>query len=238
MKKIYSYKLKELIVKNVQYKIIAILISIVVWVFIISEENIEKTIRVPLKINKSDHTVVVNDVTKEVAVTVSGSRSIIKSLQSLNLFAEINIDDNSLGLGSYRILPEKMNIPQYLEVNSINPASVLINLEELVQKEVPVIPRFQGTLPHGYMIKRYKVTPENVYIEGAERFVNKTRKVYLKVIDLSSMTQIPESGTMTIKTLADFNTKNIWLKNQENFEVELTIQRLKVGMMDDTQSSF
>jgi YbbR domain-containing protein len=119
-----------------------------------------------------------------------------------------------------------MNIPQSLVINSINPAVVLINVEALTQKEVPVTPRFIGSLPQGYILKRYTVSPSEVAITGAERFVNVTRKVFLKAIDLEEIKEVPDSGSLTIKTLADFTTKNIWLQNHEEFSVELIIDKL------------
>ena len=212
--------LKNFILKNFWLKFLALFIAIFIWAIVMSEQKSEALVQAKINIEKPDDLVITNDIIKEVSVTIYGQHSLVRRCRLRKLEAKLDLRNASPGLSLFRILPEKINAPRSVEIVSINPSTIFIKLDEKIKRRVLVKPKFTGTLPLGYILTGYKISPDSVVLEGAKSDLLQLNEVFLEPIDLSEKKQ-----NVKEKALLELPGKNIWQIKEEEFRVEVRIEK-------------
>jgi YbbR domain-containing protein len=90
-------------------------------------------------------------------------------------------------LVTYRFFADNIRVPIGVKVMSINPASILIKLEYLKRKDVPVHLQLRGHLPEGYQLIKAEVRPDMIRIKGAESQVSEINEIPTLPLELSAL---------------------------------------------------
>jgi YbbR domain-containing protein len=72
-------------------------------------------------------------------------------------------------------------------VLSINPAALLIKLEYVKHREVPVKLETRGALPEGFRVVKTEITPSVVRVKGAESRIDSLSEISTTPLDLSGL---------------------------------------------------
>jgi YbbR domain-containing protein len=104
----------------------------------------------------------------------------------------VNLAGAKPGLVTYRFFSDNIRVPIGVKVLSVNPTAILIKLEYVKRREVPVRPTLQGMPPDGYRIVKAEVRPPIVRIKGAESRVDAVNEVNTLPFDVSGMHQSVE----------------------------------------------
>ena len=166
-------KFKKSILTNLKYKIIVLLLAILVWFFVKTEDNYSYSINVPLRITNLGHErIILNDIPKQVRATFWGKG---RSLFSLMLRRDVSynmdvaeIDDVAkmiLDKNNIR-MPRKGNIDV---LNIVSPKDIEVVISKLVTKDVPIISRCEIEIVPGYtMVENIVLDPDSVTIIGPQ----------------------------------------------------------------------
>ena len=155
--------------------LISIGLGIAVWFFVTEEENPTRS-----GLFASPIEVVAVNVGREVAVANALPSASIRiaapedrwdSLTSANFRAIVDLN----GLSA-----REQIVPVHVEVNdargvrviSADPPGILVNLEQIVTREIPVDARIVGTLPRGFAAGEAVPAPANVEVSGPESLVD------------------------------------------------------------------
>ena len=109
----------------------------------------------------------------------------LQQLSSANLEATLDLSGNRPGPLSVPIRPESLNLPQDVEVVTIDPAVVSLTLEQRRGGVVPIRPFTVGELPPGYQIGEITVTPDRAELTGPASFIKNVDEVATERIILS-----------------------------------------------------
>jgi YbbR domain-containing protein len=214
--------LKKFILTNSELKIISLVIAIISWMVIVSEQSIDATFKYDVEIIKSQKLVITNDIPKTILITVHGLRSDIKYLETTNFVIVIDLKKMKAGNTMYKILPEKINISKNVSIVSINPESLLINLDDVITKEVRLKPSFIGKPREDYYILDYKITPENILVKGSKKELVNLHEINLIPVNLENKTD-----SFRTRTYLDLETKNIWENSATDIWLEVNIAKRK-----------
>jgi YbbR domain-containing protein len=162
-------QLKETLTANLGTKLVSLLVAVILWGVVLGSRNIEVSKEVPLEILTPPDLVVANEMPERLTFRLSGPKAFLRSvLDRREEPIRVNLIGNKPGLVTYRFFSDHIRLPIGVRVLSVNPASILIKLEELKKRDVPVKVITEGTLAPGLSIKSIKTVPEVVTIKGPE----------------------------------------------------------------------
>jgi YbbR domain-containing protein len=168
---------------NVGSIILALVLSIVVWVVAANEENpiVEDVFpeAVPIEIvNQPEGTIIFGDVVDTVQLTLRASQASWDEL-SVNKF-RAQVDLAGLGTGVHDLEVQVTCSDDSVRIVEKKPEKITVRLEELKEKEVEVKVNILDNPPLGYSARPASATPSKVKITGPAPMVD---QVVTAVVD-------------------------------------------------------
>ena len=177
-------------------KTLSLIIAVVLWFVVLGSRNVEVTKEVPVEIITPADLVVANEVPDKVAFRISGPKAFLRNI--LNRKEDpirVNLSSAKAGLVTYRFFSDNIQIPIGVKVLTINPTAIIVKLEYVKRKEVPIKLVTRGEAPSGYRITRLELNRSTVKIRGAETRIDQISEAPTTSLDLGS---IRESGEREI----------------------------------------
>lgn len=180
---------RQLFTKNLGLKFISLILAFAFWRVITTEDIAEIGFSVPLELrNIPDGVEVVGDVVNTVNVRVRSSSRIINRLSSADMYISIDLAHAPLGEHTYPLSNKNVQGPVGVEIVRVIPTHVKLHLERTIHRVVPVIMRWQGSVPDFKGAVKLEASPQTVSIEGPESHVDAVSQVTTDMIDLSTIT--------------------------------------------------
>ena len=174
-------------------KVVAVIIAIVLWAVVLGSRNFELTKDIPLEVITPADVVPSNDIPDRISFRLSGPKAFLRGiLDRREEPIRVNLSGAKPALVTYPFFADNIRVPIGVKVLSINPSAVLIKLEYVKSKEIPVRLELRGTPPEGYRIVKAEIKPSLVRIRGAESRINRIAEVATLPIDLSQVTHTVE----------------------------------------------
>ncbi len=175
-------------------KVVSFLLALILWVTFLGLKREEIHKRVKLEPLLAPGTMITNKIPSHIDFTLSGPRLLLKSVdRKIN---PIRPDfrrnrDSTIGFTiSEELLGE---LPKEVRVTAFSPSSVLIRLEEVVEKYTTVSPTLRGSTASGYEIVAVETVPSKVAVSGPKSLLNRVSSVGTEPIDISGLTGIKEA---------------------------------------------
>jgi YbbR domain-containing protein len=126
-----------------------------------------------------------NDPPRTVDVMLTGSRTKLDDLTTLDLVATVDISELRAGERVLR-LQDKANIPlpQGVKVDGFQPSAIPVRLERIVERQVAVEPKLEGKPVDGYEVYGVRSSKPTVILRGPESRVLAVEKVITEGIFL------------------------------------------------------
>jgi len=151
---------------------------------------------VPIEYTNRDPALDIMDASvNTIKLFLGGSGSLVKSLQPEQVRVRIDLRSATPGINTYSITADQIQIPPGIFVRKIEPLSVDVVLDMIVQKKLPVQADWSGTLPEGLVITTCAVEPAEVLVEGPQHVLADTPTLYTEKIDAQTVT---ESSTFSV----------------------------------------
>lgn len=207
--------------KSWHFKLLAVLLAVIMWYFVVGEERAEVGLTVPLVlINMPRDLIVVNNVPHGIEIRVNGPRSLVQSLSTENLSKSLDLSNTREGAVSFSISSEGIPLPRGVKITRINPTQVTVVLQKLVIKNIAVNPRVTGRPEAGYEVASVRAHPEQVDIAGPEDVVKKIEGLFTKPVDIQGL-----KADLKQRVFLDFRNYQIYLVKEVPLEVEVKIRK-------------
>lgn len=226
-------KFPRLISKDWLSRIISLILAVVLWYYVGGEDRVNKTVMVPIEIiNLPRDLVISNQFKKEIEVTVSGPRSVILEMANKAHARQVDLAMASPGTMVIQNGIEDIPIPRGIGVQRVQPSSIILSLDKLVQKEFPVSARTVGVVADGYHLKSLRIDPEYISITGPQTALSQFDELYTKTINLidmkkSAQLQVPLELEPAIVELIGETSVTADLNIQMDMVIE-TVDNIKV----------
>jgi hypothetical protein len=190
-------KLADLFSKDWLLKFVSLVLAVILWYFVGGEDRVDKNVMIPIEIiNLPRDLVISNQFKKEIEVTVSGPRSLILEMSSRALTRQVDL--SAATPGTMVIENDHKHIPvlRGITVQRVQPSSIILSLDKLVQKQFPVEAKTVGRVADGYYVRFLKVDPDVISITGPQTTLSQVDELHTKAINLdgvkhSSQLQVP-----------------------------------------------
>ena len=219
-------KLNKSILTNLKYKIIVLLLAILVWFFVKTEDNYRYSINVPLRIaNLGEERIILNDIPKQVETTFWGKGRTLFSLM-LRRDVSYNMDVADIN-GVAKIILDKNNIRMLRKgnidvLNIVSPKNIEIVISKLVTKKVPIISQCEiETFPGYTMVEKIMLNPDSVAIIGPKSEIELIASVFTEKKNYENIKKDLEKKVKLLKP----DQKHITLANNQT-KLSANIQKL------------
>jgi YbbR domain-containing protein len=181
--------LREIFVEDLWLKLLALAITLVLW-YAVTGQRTTTTMRlrsVRLDFERSlPNDIEIIDPRTEVEVTLTGNKNVLERLDTNGLVAYVNVSDFRPGERSVQLTPDRVSLglPDGVRVESIEPNTVPLRIEQRIEREIEVEARREGSPPEGYELREIKITPAKVRVRGPASRVGGLQKLSTDTISL------------------------------------------------------
>lgn len=163
--------------RNLLQKLIALVAAFFMWVYVMADQDpaIEGSYTVPLTISNAPYELMAICEQKTIQVEARAPRSNFVKYDD-NAF-RVYADLEGLGEGNYQIIP-KVIMPQGFDLIEITPPAVNVNLDPMIEKQMPIELLTTGEVAQDSAIKDVVKSMELVTIVGPKSFVERAVKVH------------------------------------------------------------
>ncbi len=180
--------MRKILVSDNSLKIISVVVSIIIWVYIaiVMDPAIEITVRdLPIQFIgqeslSSKELAVISESATSVTVKIKGSRKKMGNNDMKSIIAKADVSTiQKIGVHS---IPVEVVVPfENQGISSQSLYAVDIKIEKMAYKEIGVEVKTTGTLAQSYMSGDITVKPNKVTIKGPESAIEKVAKAVVKL---------------------------------------------------------
>lgn len=185
MKKLRLFRNKP---KNWILKAISLCLAILLWYFVVGEDQVDMNIKVPVEIlNLPEDLTISNQYKQDIDVSVRGPRSMILELRNRNISRPVDLSSAKPGTIVIKNDGNSIPLPRGISVQRLQPTNITLLLDQLVQKTFPINPVTEGEPAPGYVLQKIYLDPNKLVISGPKTILDKDVSLKTYVINLDSL---------------------------------------------------
>jgi len=201
-------------------KFISLLLATMLWFFVGGEDIVDKNVMVPIEIiNLPRDLVISNQFKKEIEVTLSGPRSAIQDMANKAVSRQINLSNATPGTNVVENDNNSIPVPRGVTVLRIQPTSIILSLDKLIQKQFPVTPVTSGDVAAGFVMEKLVMNPDVINITGPETILSQANELMTEIIDLNGLKE-----SKNIQVPLDLEPSFVDLIGQTSVTAEIAVK--------------
>jgi YbbR domain-containing protein len=179
--------LRRIFLEDWSLKLLSLAIAIVLWLLVTGQNQpVTAHLNVQLNFIRPQSLEISNDPPRTVDVMLTGSRTRLDDLTSLDLVATVDISDQHAGERVLRLADRaQISLPQGIKVDGYQPSAIPIRLEEIAERQVPVEPKLEGKPADGFEVYGVQPNKGSVIVRGPASRVNALQKIFTESIWLA-----------------------------------------------------
>jgi YbbR domain-containing protein len=167
-------------------RLLALGIAIGIWFNASFEDRLvssEKVVEADVSYNRRPELMIINPV-GSVSVRLIGSERAIRQLNPFMVDVQVDLSRLGPGPATISLGPENVLAPEGLEVVSIEPSTIRVDLEREVSVRLPVEPKLVGQPAAGAVAEEPEVFPNQVLVTGPESMLARIESLSTPPINL------------------------------------------------------
>jgi len=174
--------------ESLALKAVSLLLALILWITILGFKREELKKNVKLEPLLPPGMVLVNNIPKSIEFTLSGPRVLLKDVEKKIQPIRPDLRRTRESTVGFSISEDLIiELPVGVKVTGYYPSSVLIRLEEVIERYVPVKPTLGGYPAEGYEIATSKATPAKIAVLGAKSKVQSLESVGTEPFDVTDL---------------------------------------------------
>ena len=172
---------------NFTYKIAALIMAFLLWFYVYQSQNplTEQVFTVPLEPMNISEDLVLREQNTNIQLRVQGGKKEIDNLTASDIRAYVEL--STLEAGEHT-LSVRAALPDGIQLVSVTPQEMKVNLDRIENKQVPVTFEISGEFEsEGNLLLDPVITPEEVIVYGASTYLDDIETAFVSV-DLSTLT--------------------------------------------------
>ncbi len=170
-------------------KIISLVIAVLLWLYVGGEDVVDKNILVPVEvINLPENLIISNKYKKEIEVTVRGPRSLLLEMDKRQNPIQIDLNEVMPGTHVKDIGHDLIPVSRGVEVQRVQPSTIILSLDKLVEKQFAIHAVTEGSVPAGFFLKGIEITPDSISITGPQTVLSQLDSLKTVPIDIHGLT--------------------------------------------------
>jgi hypothetical protein len=210
---------RDYVLENPGLKVLALLITGVLWLSVASRPVSQIALNgVPIEINESPNLTVSRNDTLTARVFLEGPREVLDAMRAFQFSVTADTWGIEPGVRVISLKVEPNRLPPDVRVKEIEPRTIRVTVERVVEKEVPILPRWEGKPQQGYEVIDWQIIPSSVKIGGAESQMRDLTEVSTETVRLTD-----RIGPFSAQVAIDIGSPNLSLSEDSGRKVMLNI---------------
>ena len=182
-------------------KILALSLAAGIWISVTDEPNIVQDFQPPLTIETGEERILAQDSPATITVRLSGPESSMRRFEALVLALTVDVQTSPLGRTDITLSADNLNgVPGGIEVESISPNRLTLNVERLITKRLPVELVMKGSPPSGFFLYATEIQPKVLTVQGPESEVNALFALPTEAVQLDTITKPTSIVAIALRT--------------------------------------
>jgi YbbR domain-containing protein len=176
--------------QNVGLRIISLLLAIGLWVFVnAGQHSSVEPFNVPINYHGlPPGFVITNDHPDFVKIQVSGPQTLLSLVDPSRLLLRLDLGGVGVGQASFKIGLDSFNVPRGTAVTSISPSQIVLDVDKIIVRHLPVQVVIVGKPADGYHIGSIEPEPAKVRVRApSKEFVN-LETLDAEAVDVTGLT--------------------------------------------------
>lgn len=206
-------------------KIISIFFAVSLWFYVLNSEPIELERKMAVEFLLPKGYAIASQTDRQVTLKLKGSKAFIGNVFSNEEKLTVDLNPFFKKHGkNFKISfhPSQISVPFGVDVLEISPKEAQVELDRLVQMELPVNVQYIGSVPYDRKFEEVSIEPSSVMISGPIEVIRKVSRVSTNPVNLSNIER--DEGTISL-LLEDLDPR---LKFEERPRIKL---RYKVQLV-------
>jgi YbbR domain-containing protein len=178
---------------NLGLKLLSLGIAILLWFIVLGTRNVEVTKEIPIELITPADLVVSNEIPDKVSFRLSGPKAFLRTI--INRKEEplkVNLSQSKAGLVTYRFFSDNIQVPIGVKILSITPTAMILKLEPVKKKEIPIRLLTKGESIAGFKVERLELLNTTVKVKGAESKIESLQEINTAPVDVSLLRETGE----------------------------------------------
>jgi YbbR domain-containing protein len=160
------------VLKNWKDIAIALALAILTWYLLTGREKVEAWVDMSVEMtNAPEGLTIRKGLVSKIEVRVRGPKGLVRSLDRRKWTYSLDVSKLKVGENLVDIDRERIPLSMAYEVVEVKPSRLILTVDRVSKKEVPVIAEWRGALRPDFRLIEIKTEPELVEVRGAERQV-------------------------------------------------------------------
>lgn len=188
--------------RNLGSRAIAVAIAIGLWIFVnAGQHGSLQTYMVPIVYRGlPPGFLITNQHPDNVHVQISGPRTLLSLIDPARLSLRVDLTGVGVGQMQFGISPDFFAVPRGTDVTSLTPSQLTLDVDRIVERNVPVKLTLSGAVATGFEIKGTTVTPAMVTIKGPSKDVGRIDALATEPLSIDKATA-DDVGTVDLAAL-------------------------------------
>ncbi|OQB05724.1 MAG: YbbR-like protein [bacterium ADurb.Bin212] len=226
--------IKRFFKQNIKAKLVAILIALIAWVFVSSNQSLmgkfPNQISVKVSNLSTDYVAFLDD--EDVEIYLMAEPSVWNTLSKDSFVATVDVA--GLSEGTFDLEVKVSSSVQGVQITRVEPSKVFVNIEKIVTKDLPVNVKIDGDPADGMVVGETSADIENVKVRGPESLIKMvseataevklngesndfTRETTLSALSennskLDQITFLPDKVIVSVSIVKGGNNKTVGVK--------------------------
>ncbi len=183
-------KLPDVVTRNAGLRAIALGLAIGLWMFVnAGQHEAQISLDVPVSYRGMPRdTMIVNQPPDFVQLQISGPRTLLSLLDPGRLELRLDLAGVNPGQVSFRLNPEMFNVPRQTNVTQISPSQIVLDVDRIAVRDVPVHLDVVGPVEKGFTIGAIELSPPTIAVRGPGREVSRLQRIDTEPFDVKGLT--------------------------------------------------
>jgi hypothetical protein len=178
----------RVVTRNFGWKIAAVAVSVLIWVFVASEPELSSFAAVSLQYkNLPQDLEISSSLIETVYLELRGPSGELRTLNTQRLAMVLDMTGARPGERTFALGENQVRLPRGVQLVRAIPSQVRFDLEKRSWRDVPVKARFNLDRQADYEVDSYTVTPAQLAIQGPESRVSRVTAAQTDPIDLAGV---------------------------------------------------
>jgi YbbR domain-containing protein len=172
--------------RHLGLKIISIVMAVLVWLMVASEESVERGLRVPLEFQQFPAGLELEgEPPTLVDVRVRGAASHVARMAPGDVVAVLDISSATAGQRLFALTPEQVRVPFGVEVVQVQPSTIVMVFGRSETRDLPVQALLEGDPAPGFVVGAVKVDPPAVEVIGPAGALSRAGEAMTETISVA-----------------------------------------------------
>lgn len=210
--------------KNWLLKLLSLIIGASLWYFVVGEDRVDLIVTIPLELrNLPTELVIANQYKKDIEVALSGPRRLIQEMRQQNISLPIDLSTAQPGAMVIQNEADAIPLPQGISVQRVQPATLTLLVDRLIQKDFPITAVTKGKPAAGYSLESLSLKPPRITVTGPQTVLEKEQGLTTSPIDLEGL-----GTSTTVQSHLDLNEALVKLIGETVIEARVAIKETMV----------